>query len=271
MPAVPVTREPLALTETSVLLVIPARYQSTRLPGKPLLDIGGHPMIEHVYRRAAAASSVDGVLVATDDARIAARVAAFGGHAWMTAPHHRTGTDRLAEVAARVPCDVIVNVQGDEPLIEPDAIDLALAPMLTSHAIPMSTLCRTLHAGESASPHVVKVVTDRQGFALYFSRAAIPFNRERGGEAHPSARAHIGIYVYRRRALMELAALPASPLERAEGLEQLRALENGIRIKVQETTFNSVGVDTPEDLDRVRRLVADAGVPDGDEQDRRRR
>jgi 3-deoxy-manno-octulosonate cytidylyltransferase (CMP-KDO synthetase) len=254
VPAVAVTRLGLALTETSVLAVIPARYHSTRLPGKPLLDIAGRPMIEHVYRRASAATAVDAVLVATDDERIARAVEDFGGTACMTATAHRSATDRLAEVAETVPCGIVVNVQGDEPLLDPAAIDAVIAPLREHSTIEMSTAARPLtDAADMQNPHVVKVVLDHEGFALYFSRAPIPYDRD--GSAAAIARVHIGLYGYRRDTLLRLAQLPPTPLECAESLEQLRALEHGIRIKVIDTAYHSIGVDTAEDLDRVRRLL----------------
>jgi 3-deoxy-manno-octulosonate cytidylyltransferase (CMP-KDO synthetase) len=253
VPAVPVTRLPFTLTESSVLAIIPARYQSTRLPGKALLDIDGRPMIEHVYRRVLAARSIDGVVVATDDARILSAVESFGGAALLTSPSHPSATDRLAELATSVSCNLIVNVQGDEPMLDPGVIDLTVAAMLADPAIAMATAARPLRVGEMPNPHVVKVVTDRCGFALYFSRAPIPFGRDRSALA--LARAHIGLYVYRRDVLLRLAQLTPTPLECAEALEQLRALEHGIRIKVVDTTYESFGVDTQHDLDRVRHLV----------------
>jgi 3-deoxy-manno-octulosonate cytidylyltransferase (CMP-KDO synthetase) len=232
---------PFSLTEASVVAIIPARYQSSRLPGKPLADIAGRPMIEHVYRRAASASRIDGVIVATDDARIAEAVRGFGGAAWMTRSGHATGTDRLAEVAAELPCRLIVNVQGDEPLIDPAAIDAAIEPMLADASLDMSTIARPpADPSEFANPNVVKVVTTRSGRALYFSRAPIP------------GLVHLGLYVYRREVLLRLASLPRTPLEQAERLEQLRALEHGIAVFVAQTTHVSTGVDTPEDLERVR-------------------
>ena len=211
-------------------------------------------MIEHVYRRASDARSVSSVIVATDDERIHRAVLAFGGRAQMTSARHPSGTDRLAEVASTLSCDIIVNVQGDEPLIEPATIDAAVAPLQTDPTLEMSTLRRRIDdADEIRNPNLTKVVVDREGFALYFSRAPIPYVRA-GSPAAP-AWAHIGLYVYRRTCLLRLAALPPSLLERSEALEQLRALENGIRIKAVETTHESVGVDTPEDLERVRRLI----------------
>jgi 3-deoxy-manno-octulosonate cytidylyltransferase (CMP-KDO synthetase) len=255
----PVSSPGLALDSDSgpVIAIIPARYQSSRLPGKALADIGGHPMIEHVYRRASAASSVSSVLVATDDERILEAVRAFGGTACLTSPDHPSGTDRLAEVIAQLGSEIVVNVQGDEPLIDPAMIDEAIEPLLADPMVVMSTLRKRIDdEGELLNPNVTKVVVDRDGYALYFSRAAIPFTRA----GHPRAAAwrHIGLYVYRRDCLLQLAGLPPSALERSEGLEQLRALEHGIRILAVETTHDSIGVDTPADLDRVRRLVAGA-------------
>ena len=253
VPAVPVTRLPLALTETSVLAIIPARFQSTRLPGKALADIAGHPMIEHVYTRARRATTVDAVIVATDDARIARATEGFGGVAVMTAPTHVSGTDRLAEVAASVPCDLIVNVQGDEPMLDPAVIDAVVEPMRRDPSIEMGTAARPLRsADELSNPNVVKVVCDGDGFALYFSRAPIPYIRDH--TATDGARVHVGLYVYRRQALLRLARLAPGRLERLESLEQLRALEHGMRIRVVETTFLSAEVNTPEDLERVRQL-----------------
>jgi 3-deoxy-manno-octulosonate cytidylyltransferase (CMP-KDO synthetase) len=211
-------------------------------------------MIEHVYRRASEARSVSSVIVATDDERIFKAVAAFGGKAQMTSPRHPSGTDRLAEIAAHLDCDIVVNVQGDEPLIEPTTIDQAVAPLRADSSLEMSTLRRRIEdPAEFANPNLTKVVVDRDGNALYFSRAPIPYVRDVGTTA--PAWAHIGLYVYRRTTLLRLASLPPSPLERSEALEQLRALEHGIRIQVVETSHQSVGVDTPEDLERVRRMI----------------
>jgi 3-deoxy-manno-octulosonate cytidylyltransferase (CMP-KDO synthetase) len=242
--------------------IIPARYQSSRLPGKALADIDGRTMIEHVYRRAAAARSVSAVIVATDDERIRRAVAAFGGDARLTSADHQSGTDRIAEVAAGLDADLIVNVQGDEPLIEPRTIDDAVAAFAGDPALPMSTLRRRIDdPADAANPHVTKVVVDRSGHALYFSRAPIPFARA-GCPPAPVWR-HIGLYVYRRETLLQLARLPPTALEQSEALEQLRALEHGIRIKVVETIHESIGVDTADDLERVRRTVAGAGAAAG--------
>jgi 3-deoxy-manno-octulosonate cytidylyltransferase (CMP-KDO synthetase) len=238
-----------------VVVVIPARYHSVRLPGKALEDIEGRPMIEHVYRRAASASGVDAVIVATDDARIVAAVERFGGVARMTSGAHRTGTDRIAEVARSLSCDIVVNVQGDEPLLPPAMIEQVLEP-LARRDVVMTTLRRAMNEpGEIASPHVVKVVVDRNDDALYFSRAPVPFVRQDGAGSKPAQFKHIGLYGYRRDFLLAFAALAPTPLEVAESLEQLRALEHGFRIRTPETTFDSIGVDTPEDLERVRRQL----------------
>jgi 3-deoxy-manno-octulosonate cytidylyltransferase (CMP-KDO synthetase) len=238
-----------------IIAVIPARYASTRFPGKPLADIDGHPMIEHVYRRASASRAVSRVVVATDDARIAATVAAFGGEARLTSAAHISGTDRLAEVAAALECDVIVNVQGDEPLLDPGAIAEAVAPF-ADPSISMTTLYRRIETPRDLTDsNVVKLVVDRAGFALYFSRSPIPYVRDPRGGWPPLYR-HVGLYAYRRTTLLVLASLDPTPLERAESLEQLRALEHGIRIKAVETAYDSLGVDTPADLERVRRLLA---------------
>jgi 3-deoxy-manno-octulosonate cytidylyltransferase (CMP-KDO synthetase) len=211
-------------------------------------------MIEHVYRRTSAARSVSSVLVATDDERILEAVRGFGGVACLTSPEHHSGTDRLAEVAAELSCDIVVNVQGDEPLIEPDMIDEAVEPLLADPLVVMSTLRRRIDdPADIENPNVTKVVVDREGYALYFSRAPIPYVRD-GERAAPAWR-HVGLYVYRRDLLLQLARLPPSTLERCESLEQLRALEHGIRILVVETEYDSIGVDTPEDLARARRLV----------------
>ena len=218
-------------------------------------------MIQWVYERTLQAEGVDKVIVATDDRRIYDAVLAFGGEAAMTRSDHPTGTDRLAEVAATLKSDLIVNVQGDEPLIEPGMIEIAVAPLLNDPSIPMGTLKTPIRdARECLSPHVVKVVTDQNDFALYFSRSLIPYPRDFFKEMEDDpmrvgAFKHIGLYVYRRDFLIDYPRLPATPLERTESLEQLRALEQGYRIKVMSTDLISHGVDTPEDLDRVRALL----------------
>jgi 3-deoxy-manno-octulosonate cytidylyltransferase (CMP-KDO synthetase) len=249
--AVPVDRS----VPLDVVAVIPARYASTRFPGKPLADIDGRPMIEHVYRRVSESKRVSRVIVATDDLRIATRVMDFGGQVKLTSIDHQSGTDRLAEVAKGLTCDILVNVQGDEPLIDPRSIDELLTPF-SDPSVSMTTLYRRIKdPSEFTNPNVVKVVLDRAGFAMYFSRAPIPHQRD-ARSGWPPQFAHVGIYAYRRTALMVLAGLERTPLERAESLEQLRALEHGIRIKAVETRYDSIGVDTPADLDIVRRLLS---------------
>jgi 3-deoxy-manno-octulosonate cytidylyltransferase (CMP-KDO synthetase) len=239
-----------------IVVLIPARFASSRFPGKPLADIDGRTMIEHVYRRAESASSVSQVIVATDDLRIATRVGDFGGRVRLTKASHQSGTDRLAEVVAKIDCDIAVNVQGDEPLIDPRAIDQAIQPLLDDPTVQMTTLYKRItQPAELADPNIVKVVVDRGGYALYFSRAPIPYIRDPRGGWPPLYR-HIGLYAYRRSVLLVLAGLDPTPLERAEGLEQLRALEHGIRIRAVETPYDSLSVDTPADLEAVRRLLA---------------
>lgn len=247
-----------------ITAIIPARYGSTRFPGKALADILGRPMIQHVYERTRQATLINQTIVATDDQRIADAVISFGGDVVMTSPKHETGTDRLAEVAAKLDCDLVVNVQGDEPLIEPAMIDQAIRPFLTDSSIKMGTLkSRIQQQGDLLSPNLVKVVTNGDDNALYFSRSPIPFYRDSWQtllntdfkpEQQPCFK-HVGLYVYRRDFLLEYAAWPQTSLEVAEKLEQLRALENGVKIKVIETEFESVGVDTPQDLEKVIKLI----------------
>ena len=211
-------------------------------------------MIEHVYRRTSEARSVGVVLVATDDRRILDAVEVFGGREQMTSSRHPSGADRLAEVAAGLTCDLVVNVQGDEPLIDPSMIDAAIEPFRGDPALQMSTLRRRIDdRRDLLDPNVTKVVVDRDGYALYFSRAPIQFTRE-GSPAAPAWR-HIGLYVYRRECLLRLTTLAPTAMEQSEALEQLRALEHGIRIRTVETHHACIGVDTPEDLERVRQMV----------------
>lgn len=251
-----------------VIAIIPARYGSTRLNGKPLLDIAGKPMIQWVYERAKKASFINDVIAATDDKRVFDAVRYFGGKVVMTSPEHSSGTDRLAEAAGGLNADIIVNVQGDEPLIEPAMIDDTIRPLLDDPAIYISTLkTKIKDEKEISNSNVVKVVTDKNGFALYFSRLAIPYVRQEGQEGkrqEPSAFSrqpsafhykHIGLYVYRKDFLLKFAGMKPTPLEEAEKLEQLRVLENGYKIKVVETKYNSIGVDREEDLEKVRRMV----------------
>lgn len=242
---------------TSAVGIIPARYESSRFPGKPLALIAGKPMIQHVYERARRAASLDEVLVATDSLEILRAVEKFGGRAVMTDPGHATGTDRLAEVAAGLEgVDVIVNVQGDEPLIDPTAIDAVAAPLLGSAECQMSSGMTRLSVDEATDPNVVKVVTDLQGRALYFSRMPIPASRSARPDPNRFRR-HLGLYAYRREFLLRLALLEPTPLERHEALEQLRALESGHAIQMVELDDDqSIGVDTPQDLERVRAALA---------------
>ena len=238
---------------------IPARYTSSRFPGKPLALLAGRPLIEHVYRRVAAVAEISEVIIATDDARIVAVVEAFGGQARLTSSAHRSGTDRLAEVFAGVECDVVVNVQGDEPLIQPEAIRQALQPFLLDAQLQVSTLKTRIRELETLmSPNAVKVVTDAQGWAVNFSRAPDP--PVGPGMAMDLERVaffkHLGLYAYRRAFLLEFARWPASPREEAEKLEQLRMLDHGVRIRVVETPHDSIGVDTPEDLARAEAALA---------------
>lgn len=236
-----------------ILCVIPARYASTRLPGKPLADIAGKPMISRVYERAAKAKLVDEVIAATDDERVKQAVEENGGRAMMTAKDHPTGTDRLAEVAAAYPgVDIVINVQGDEPLIEPSLIDELARAMMEDEKLPMATVKTAIaDEAECRNPNNVKVVTDKNGFALYFSRSLLPYPRYDFGVP---VYKHIGIYAYRRDFLLQYAKMAPTPLEQTEALEQLRALENGYRIKVIETAHRFVGVDTAEDLALVNKI-----------------
>jgi 3-deoxy-manno-octulosonate cytidylyltransferase (CMP-KDO synthetase) len=243
-----------------ITAIIPARFASTRFPGKPLVKIAGKTMIERVYERVGSSATINRVIVATDDQRIYQAVTAFGGEAWMTREDHASGTDRLAEVAGQLEADLVVNVQGDEPLIAPAMIDAAVAPLRDDPSIPMGTLKSAISDWqEFRDPNVVKVVTDHAGYALYFSRSPIPFPRDEWSAAAPTdqlgAFKHIGLYVYRRDFLLRFAAMPQSPLEQLEKLEQLRALEQGYRIRVVETDQTCIGVDTPEDVQRVEALL----------------
>ncbi len=247
-----------------VTAILPARYASTRFPGKPLALIAGKPMIQHVYERVALAGSVDRVIVATDDQRIVDCVAAFGGEVVLTRADHPTGTDRLAEVASRIDTELIVNVQGDEPLIQPEMIDQAVVPLVENPAIQMGTLASAVDSIEDfRSPNVVKVVRNLAGFALYFSRAPIPWPRDIAADqlgerlAELGILRHIGLYVYRRQLLLDYPSWPKTPLEELENLEQLRALERGVGLYVAQTGFSCHGVDTPEDLLRVERLLSE--------------
>jgi 3-deoxy-manno-octulosonate cytidylyltransferase (CMP-KDO synthetase) len=235
--------------------LIPARHRATRFPGKPLAEIAGRSMVQRVWEAARAAKSLRAVIVATDDERIAAAVRGFGGAVRMTAAHHPSGTDRIAEVARGLACDLVVNIQGDEPLIRPAEIDAAVSPLLEDPTIPMGTLACPLPLEQATDPNAVKVVVGVEGFALYFSRSPIPYLRDGHSGGDTPYLLHVGLYVYRRDVLLTLAGLAPTPLEERERLEQLRALEHGIRIRVVRTSQRSLGVDTPEDLEYVRRLM----------------
>ena len=242
----------------NTVAVIPARYASTRFPGKPLISIGGKTMIERVWERVRQAKLVSKVIVATDDERIASAVRSFGGEVALTRADHRSGTERVAEVAAgHAEAEILVNVQGDMPLIDPAAIDAAIDALREDESVSMATLAVPIsNAAEIMDPNVVKTVVDFDGNALYFSRAPIPWVRDRGGTVHAKHLKHLGLYVFRREALLEFATFPQGDLERIEQLEQLRWLENGNRIRVAEIEQESVEVDTPEDVKRVEKMLA---------------
>jgi 3-deoxy-manno-octulosonate cytidylyltransferase (CMP-KDO synthetase) len=249
------------------IAIIPARFASTRLPGKPILPLNHLPLIVHVIQRAKLAKFIARVIVATDDQRIVNAVQEHGGEAWMTSPDAQSGTDRIAAVAAQLDAEIIVNVQGDEPLIEPATIDAAIAPLLENSQIQISTTSEPITEVEDVfNPNVVKVTTDIEGFALYFSRSPIPYIRPSAGQTleeflqqTPSLlanyRKHSGLYVYRNDFLQQFARMQPSLLERLESLEQLRALENGFKIRVVGVAHRSIGVDTAQDYERVKRLI----------------
>ena len=245
--------------EIKVLGIIPARYGSTRLPGKPLADIAGKPMIQWVYERAVKAEKLDCVIVATDDERILKTVESFGGRAVMTSPHHPTGTDRLAEAADLYPeMDIIINIQGDEPLLNPATIDAVASLLLADKNAVMSTACTRIGDPDLInSPTIVKVVLDREMNALYFSRAPIPYFRR---QTDMPVYRHIGLYGYRRDFLFTFTRLKPVPLEQTESLEQLRALYYGYRIKTAVVEEDGLSVDTPEDLFRVREMITVKGI-----------
>jgi len=248
-----------------IAAVIPARYASTRFYGKLLADINGKPMIQWVYEKASQSRNVNEVIVATDDERIFKKVKEFCGDVVMTSAHHNCGTERICEVVKKKDWDLIVNVQGDEPLLQPDMIDQTINPFLIGkESIHIATLKSEIkEEKEIFDPNVVKVVTDLNDFAIYFSRAPIPFNKIKWKDILSNKKEltpgihfkHIGLYVYTRESLIEFSNLPPTPLEEYEGLEQLRAIENGFRIKVLTTNYNLISVDTPEDLILVRDLL----------------
>ncbi len=237
-----------------VICIIPARYASTRLPGKPLKLIAGRPMIQWVYEQAKKAEIPTEVIVATDDVRVYDTVLAFGGNACMTREDHPNGTSRLAEVAEKFPdADVIVNVQGDEPMIPPEIIDRLANAFAEEPELKMATMKAQMQESEYGDPSAVKVVTDQNGYALYFSRSLLPYPRNKSNLF--KVYKHVGIYAYTRTFLMQYAAMAPTPLEQVESLEQLRVLENGYKIKVLESSFQGVGVDTQADLDAVNKIL----------------
>ncbi|MBI4683268.1 MAG: 3-deoxy-manno-octulosonate cytidylyltransferase [Nitrospirae bacterium] len=247
-----------------VVVIIPSRYNATRFPGKPLALLNDKPIIQHVYEQASRASLVDDVMVATDDKRIYDAVINFKGKAVMTSGSHESGTDRVAEAAGNLDCELVINVQGDEPFIKPEMIDDTVNMLNNDHRTSISTLSRKVtDMQEIFSPHVVKVVVDDEGFALYFSRAPIPYHRDEFSELRVTSYElqdaqikncnlefykHIGVYGYRKDALMNFTSLKQCRLEKIEKLEQLRALNAGMKIKVKETKFDTFGIDTKEDL-----------------------
>ena len=242
-----------------IIAFIPARYESTRFPGKPLASIAGKPMIQQVFERARSCPKMAEVFVATDDRRIVREVDRFGGRAVMTGSQHPSGSDRIAEAAIIMGLkddDLIVNIQGDQPLFEPASIEDLIKPFTGAHPeIPMSTLkCRIRDEEEIENPNIVKVVTDKDEFALYFSRSPIPYYRDEG--SGPLFFKHLGFYAYRLAFLKEFVLLAPGRLERVEKLEQLRALENGYPIKVVETPYDSIEIDTPKDIKKIERILA---------------
>lgn len=239
-----------------VVVVIPARYLSTRLPGKPLVSLSGKPMIQRVYELVRLAQRVDRVIVATDDERIVKAVEGFGGEARMTRADHRTGTERVAEVAAREEAELFVNVQGDEPLLDPVAVDTAVASLREEPAASIATVATPIKTpADIMDPNVVKTVLDFDGNALYFSRAPVPWVRDTASKIQVRHLKHLGLYVFQRDALLEYPTLPQGELERSEQLEQLRWLENGWKIRVAEVEHDAVSVDVAEDVARVEKLL----------------
>ena len=244
------------MSPPKVVIVIPARYGSTRLAGKPLISLAGKLMIQRVYERAKLAEKADRVIVATDDERIVKAVEEFGGEARMTRTDHRTGTERVAEVAAHVAGEVFVNVQGDEPLLDPAAVDTAVNALLEQPAAAISTVATAIKTpADIMDPNIVKTVLDFENYALYFSRAPIPWVRDAASKIQVRHLKHLGLYVFQRDALLEYPTLPQGELERIEQLEQLRWLENGWRIRIAEVEHDAVSVDVPEDVARVERLL----------------
>ncbi|MHA1378139.1 MAG: 3-deoxy-manno-octulosonate cytidylyltransferase [Candidatus Helarchaeota archaeon] len=245
------------MKKEKITVVIPTRYHSTRLEGKILADICGKPMIYHVYHQVKKARKIDEIIVATDDVRIKDAVEKFNGNVIMTSKKHKTGTDRIGEVASNISTDIILNIQGDEPLIQPEVIDQLSDLISTNKKIQMATLVTdNILNDELNNPNDVKVVIDQNNYALFFSRALIPYPRNKKFARYYK---HIGVYGYKRDFLLKFIKMKQTPLELAESLEQLRALENGIRIKVGITKYRTIGVDTIEDLEKVRGIIAKSG------------
>ncbi len=249
-----------------VVAVIPARWQSTRFKGKVLADINGKPMIQHVWEKVKRAHSVDDIIVAVDKDKVQKAVESFGGKAVFTSPEQPSGTDRIAEVINGIDADVVINIQADEPLVHPLMIDELAQVFEYEKSAQMATLIKRIHHKDDImNPNVVKVVVDRKGYALYFSRSPIPYIRSGGTALHVSPESmqdiselyfkHIGMYAYTKEFLFTFTNLPKSTLEGEECLEQLRALEHGYRIKTIETRYETVGVDTPDDLERVKEIL----------------
>jgi 3-deoxy-manno-octulosonate cytidylyltransferase (CMP-KDO synthetase) len=245
------------LSGAKVLVVIPARYASVRFPGKPLAEIAGKPMIQHVVERVKEAERQPRVVVATEDDRIIEAVKAFGAEAIRTRGDHKTGTDRVAEVATHIQADIYINVQGDEPLIDPGTVDGVIEVMAEDDGIQLATPCAAITRQQDImDPNVVKAVLDFDGNALYFSRAPIPWVRDTGAKVAARHTKHIGLYGYRREALLEFPTLPPGELERVEQLEQLRWLENGFKIRVVESDYDAIAVDVPGDVEKVEKRLA---------------
>lgn len=235
-----------------IIGIIPARFGSSRFPGKPLADIYGKSMIQRVYEQCRKTSVLQDVIVATDDERIASHVISFGGRVMMTSPEHQSGTDRCAEIAASLDCDAVINIQGDEPFIDPAQVELLASAFENSNTQIASLVKKITSPEDIANPNIVKAVINLQGEAVYFSRSVVPYNRTPGNII--TYYKHIGIYGYRKQVLLDITRLPVSTLEKAESLEQLRWIENGYRIALRETSLETLAVDTPEDLQRILSL-----------------
>jgi 3-deoxy-manno-octulosonate cytidylyltransferase (CMP-KDO synthetase) len=245
------------LSGAKVVVVIPARYASVRFPGKPLAEIAGKPMIQHVVERVREATRGPQIVVATEDARILEAARSFGAEAILTRADHKTGTDRVAEVATHIQADIYINVQGDEPLIDPGTVDAVIEVMAEDEEIQLATPCAAITRQQDImDPNVVKAVLDFDGNALYFSRAPIPWVRDTGSSVAARHTKHIGLYGYRREALLEFPTLPPGELERVEQLEQLRWLENGFKIRVVESDYDAIAVDVPGDIEKVEKRLA---------------